>query len=384
MPDTATSSPVDSARLTQAYRSRQQRLQGCLAEHQIEGLLISAPRDICYLTGFHGDESLALVTDSGAWVISDSRFEDELALWADQATGAGIIMGIRHQLNEALCDHLDREKIKRLGVQAESMTVAAMEELVRSLSPHGFGVTAVAGLISGMQRIKDETEIELISHAIDIQQRALGEALSLLKIGMTEHAFAAELEYAMRRLGASGPGFSTIVASGANSALCHHAADETPIDAGVLLIDWGAAALGYNGDLTRTYAIGTMPSPLDEIYQIVLEAQLAGIAACQPGVFCAEVDQAARQVIEEAGYGDQFIHGLGHGLGRQVHEGPYFNNLEVETALEPGMVMTVEPGIYLPGIGGVRIEDDVLITASGHRVLSDMKKELQVLEPGTV
>ena len=135
-----------------------------------------------------------------------------------------------------------------------------------------------------MRRIKDESEITLICHAINIQQQALTEALKGLQIGMTEHAFAANLEYAMRRLGASDRGFSTIVASGANSALCHHAADQTKITEGVLLVDCGAAAFGYNGDLTRTYAIGSMPSPLDEVYAIVLEAQLAGIAACQPGV----------------------------------------------------------------------------------------------------
>ena len=373
-------SPDLSRSTYEACQTRQERLQSNLAQLGVEGLLISKPTDICYLTSFHGDESLAVVTGSGAWVVSDSRFEDELAGFDRQATGAGVIMGIRHQLNDAIRDHLKGLGVRRLGVQAESMPVAEMDALKAELEPTGLEIVPVNNVVPDMRRIKDESEIALICHAINIQQQALTEALEELQIGMTEHAFAAKLEYAMRRLGASHRGFSTIVASGANSALCHHAADQTPITEGVLLIDWGAAAFGYNGDLTRTYAIGSMPSPLDEVYSIVLEAQLAGIAACQPGAICADVDRASRQVIEDAGYGDQFIHGLGHGLGRQVHEAPYFNNLETGTALEPGMVMTVEPGIYLPGIGGVRIEDDVLITESGHRVLSDMSKELKVLE----
>lgn len=190
---------------------------------------------------------------------------------------------------------------------------------------------------------------------------------------MTETELAALIEYEMKRRGARQPGFNSIVGSGANSSLIHYITADGPIREGVLLIDWGAQLGWYNGDLTRTFAVGSFSPKMRELYDIVLEAQLAAIDGTRPGMRCSEIDALARGVIEKAGYGEYFGHGLGHGLGIDVHEEPYFNNLD-DTVLRPGMVMTYEPGIYLPGKGGVRIEDDVLITESGTRVLSSYPK----------
>ena len=169
------------------------------------------------------------------------------------------------------------------------------------------------------------------------------------------------------------------------SSVIHHQTGTVTIGQGVLLVDWGAVADGYCSDMTRTFGLGGLPAKISEIYQIVLDAQLAAIEACRPGKACIEIDSIARDLITTAGYGERFGHGLGHGLGLNVHEAPYFSRHAADAILEPGMVMTVEPGIYLPGVGGVRIEDDVLITDAGCRVLTDYPKDLDsiMLEPIT-
>ena len=180
----------------------------------------------------------------------------------------------------------------------------------------------------------------------------------------------------MKTRGAERSSFDPIVASGPSSSVIHYSTSAAPLGPGVLLSDWGALAGGYCSDMTRTFCLGPVPAKVREIYEIVLEAHCAAIDACAPGRTCAEIDAVAREIITRAGYGEQFGHGLGHGLGMQVHETPYFNDLETETRLEPGMVMTVEPGIYVPGVGGVRIEDDVLITDTGARSLCHRAKDV--------
>ncbi len=222
-----------------------------------------------------------------------------------------------------------------------------------------------------------------MEQAIGIHQDAMQAALARLSPGMTELELAAVIEFEMKVRGASSPSFDTCVSAGANSAVIHYTTGHDVIREGTLLIDWGAVAGDYCSDMTRTYGIGGFPPAVKELYDIVLEAQLAAIDACAPGRSCAEVDGVARKIITDAGYGEQFGHGLGHGLGLDVHEAPYFNQQSTDIRLEPGMVMTVEPGIYLPGVGGVRIEDDVLITDDGCRVLTNFPKDQSdmVLEP---
>ena len=232
-----------------------------------------------------------------------------------------------------------------------------------------------AGLVGRLRQRKDESEIAAIEKAIRINEEALRATLPQITVGMTERELSAVLEYEMKRRGGDGAGFTPIIAAGPHGALPHYETSDAVIEnESPLLIDWGTAVGGYQSDLTRTFAINEMPDAITKIYPIVLEAQQAAIDAIRPGTSCASIDKVARDVITESGYGEYFGHGLGHGLGKEVHEGPYFNNLEEQTLLEPGHVMTVEPGIYIPGVGGVRIEDDIVVTESGCRVLSSFPK----------
>jgi Xaa-Pro aminopeptidase len=359
-----------------ACRLRVQRLQQAMASQRVDGLLISAEKDIHYLTGFVGHESLAMVTlADGAIIISDGRYDEYLQPWrsARAAGAAEIVMGIRHRLHDSVRDICDKRTTKRLGVQAEQITVAGRAALAEKVG--GQRVVDTNDLVSSLRMHKDALEIAAIERAIVIAQDAITAALDRLEPGMTENQFSAELEYEMKWRGSQGPGFTPIIGSGANSSIIHHTTGDTPIREGVLLVDWGCTLDGYNSDLTRTFGIGSLPAKLREVYRVVLDAQMQAIAAIRPGKVCAEIDAIARKVITDAGYGEYFGHGLGHGLGMDVHEGPYFNNLATDTRLESGMVMTVEPGVYLPGVGGVRIEDDVLVTDTGCRVLSNYPKD---------
>jgi Xaa-Pro aminopeptidase len=381
MSETATAHhlPID---LIQATAARRERLLGVLAERGIDALLVGFPTDIRYLTGFVGDDTLILVSGEATRIVTDSRFDEELDPWRD-VPGVEVVMATRHRLEETIRSIAGREGLNRIGIQAEQTTITRRSTLADALGEETLVETV--GIIPTLRMRKDEAEIAAIERALAIQTDGLRAALEHLTIGMTEVQFAAHLEYEMRTRGASGPSFGTIIAAGANSSVMHYQAGDVTIEEGALLIDWGALVDGYCGDLTRTFGVGTMPPKIREIYPIVLEAQLAAIDACAPGKFCAAIDKVARDIITKAGYGEAFAHGLGHSLGIEVHESPYFNDLETATMLEPGMVMTVEPGMYLPGIGGVRIEDDVVITDSGCRVLSDYPKDLDsaILQPRT-
>ncbi len=355
-----------------ACRARVERLQAHMARQKVDALLISAEKDIQYLTGFVGHESLAMVDGSGAIIISDSRYDEYLQPWRD-AGWCHIEMGTRHQLVNSIKAICDRTRILRLGVQADQITVAGRAQLASVIGADR--VVDTSGFVSSLRMRKDSAEIASLERAIDIAQQALAAALDRLELGMSENQFSAVLEYEMKWRGAAGAGFTPIIGTGANSSIIHHSTGHAPIGEGVLLVDWGCIVDGYNSDLTRTFGIGHMPPKLKEAYRIVLDAQLAAIDAIRPGRMCAEIDAVARKVIADAGMGQYFGHGLGHGLGMDVHEGPYFNGLSTDVAVEAGLVMTVEPGVYIPGLGGVRVEDDVLVTETGCRVLSNYPKK---------
>jgi len=230
-----------------------------------------------------------------------------------------------------------------------------------------------------MRLIKSAEEVARIRHAVRLVEQALSESLKKVKPGVTEMEIVAELEYQMKRLGADGPSFDTMVLAGEKSALPHGTPGSRQVREGdLLLFDLGVAADGYVSDITRTFAIGEISAQLREIYETVLAANEAAIAEVRPGVTLAHLDQTARRVIEEKGYGPYFMHRLGHGLGMDVHEYPSVHG-QNQDVLRPGMVFTIEPGIYLPGVGGVRIEDDVLVTDSGCDVLTQFPKQLTVI-----
>ena len=339
--------------------------------HALDSLLITAEPDIQYLTGFPGESSRLIVTQSAVSVLSDSRFTQELSAlpWARVIIRSGTMAAAQAELLKDLSP-------KRLGVQAEQLTLAQFEELRKGLGAKR--IQQVGTLIAGLRVIKDEAEVALIRKAVKLQEAALLATLPTIKAGQRETEIAARLEYECRTRGAEGMCFGSIVAAQANGSKPHYRAGPTKTKAGsTLLIDWGVRHHGYCADMTRTFALGRWPARLREAYEVVLEAQLAAIDAIKPGRPCAEADKAARDVITEAGLGPRFSHSLGHGLGLEVHEAPRLSSAATGVCFEPGMVVTVEPGVYIPGVGGIRIEDDILVTNRGAKNLCSLPKQLE-------
>lgn len=354
-------------------RKRLKTLRKRIRQWRADGLLVTNPRDIRYLTGFIGDDSWALVLarSSKVHVISDGRFEQQIQREAPHA--------VAHMRKKGLSDELvavnERLGLRRIALQSAHVTIALRKVLEKKLGRRR--ITAVDDGLIKQRAIKDKAEVGAIRQAGAIQQEAFRRVMKKIRSGLTEQQIAAMLEYEMRVLGADGACFATIVAAGANASLPHALPGATKVKrGGIVLIDWGARYHGYCADMTRVVALGRMPAKIKQIYQIVLDAQLAAIDTIKPGQRLRDIDAVARRVIDKAGYGDRFGHGLGHGLGLDIHEAPVLA-ARATGVLEPGHVVTVEPGVYLPGVGGVRIEDDVLVTARGRRVLTDLPKSLE-------
>ena len=272
----------------------------------------------------------------------------------------------------------ERPALRRLGFEAGHVTVSQREAFGK-LAPdvQWVGTTDV---VETLRLVKDAGEVEKIRAAVAVAEAAFGSVKALLAPGTREQDFALELEFAMRRGGAEGTAFETIVASGALGARPHHRAGVRPLAAGdFVTIDWGATVDGYNSDITRTVGLGRVTDEQRRIYGIVLEAQQRAIQAIRPGRTGKEIDAVARDFITSHGYGEAFGHSLGHSLGRDVHDGPGFSVRSDKLILEPGMVLTVEPGIYLEDWGGVRIEEDILVTETGCEVLTHLPNALEVL-----
>ncbi len=291
--------------------------------------------------------------------------EDRIFAWSDDEGYTGAF--------QQACAHLEISDYL-LGVEALHMRVLEMELLLR-YAP-GLQISHAESILSSLRIIKDDSEIEEMKRATAVAETAMQQIISRIKIGMTEKQVAAMLTQALMDAGAANVAFSPIVSAGPNSASPHAVPTDRPLQAGdLLVIDWGAFVDGYPSDITRTFAVGDIDPELRRIYNTVKLANQQGKAISRPGATGQDIDRAARQVIEEAGYGEYFIHRTGHGLGLEVHEHPYImeNNTE---PLEVGMVFTVEPGIYLPDRGGVRIEDNLVITAEGYHCLTSITRDL--------
>jgi Xaa-Pro aminopeptidase len=362
------------AHLHERVRAVRQRMRGSAA-----ALLVTNPRDIRYLTGFIGEDSWALVPPRGdkLYVISDFRFAEQIAREAPHVLA---IMREKSLVTE-LAKLRDRLKLGRVALQMEYVTLSMRKKLAKELGSRTL-MEVEDGLLA-QRAVKDQPEVAAIRRALVIAQQAYREVQEEVAAALgraervTERNLAAKLDYRMRLLGADGSSFPTIVASGANASLPHAIPGDRKIRRGEpVLVDWGARFGGYCSDLTRVFCVGKMPRRMREVYEIVLEAQMAAIEAIGPGKKLIEIDAVARGVIDKAGYGEQFGHSLGHGIGLDIHEQPTLS-ARSQGVLHVGQVVTVEPGIYLPGVGGVRIEDDVLITARGCRVLSDLPKSLE-------
>lgn len=339
---------------------------------RIDSYLVTRPADVMYLTGFTGDDSVLLLHRRGAVLVTDGRYDEQARA---ECPDVGLVVRTGAMV-EAIGQTARNLRLRRAGLQGGHVTMSLRDSLARNGAFRRLLVPEE--VVGGLRIAKDEGEVAVIEKAVRVAERAFREMLRLgLKgwIGRSERQLAAELDYRMKQAGAQGPAFETIVAVGPHSSLPHYRPGDTRLRAGgFALVDWGARVGGYCSDLTRVVLAGRIPPRLAEIYQVVLRAQSAGIAAIRGGIAAASADKAARSVIEAAGYGKQFVHGLGHGIGLDIHEGPSLSRT-AKGRLRPGMVVTVEPGIYLPGFGGVRIEDDVLVTPAGRRRLTTLPKE---------
>ena len=355
------------------YAERLATIRAAFSKANIDALLIQNRRDQYYLTGFSGEDGYVLITPRQVVLLTDSRFDETADL---EAPFAKKVLRKRRSATET-AKLIRRHKLSTVGYDPRIMSVFDFTTLKKEVD--GVKLKPVSGLCEKMRLIKSESELDTIREAVRVAEQAFKATLKFIKPGRSEAEIAAKLVYEMQRRGASGPGFAPIVAAGENSSLPHYEPGDRKINANEgLLIDWGAQVDWYTSDLTRMVWIGRIPPRIKKVCGIVREALAAGIAAVQPGELGSSADTAARNVIKKAGFGKQFGHSLGHGIGLQVHEGPRLAKTS-EDVLTPGMVVTVEPGIYLPGVGGVRLEEDVLVTESGHSVLSTLPLEHEIM-----
>lgn len=358
------------------FAGRRDKLLKKLRTSDADSILITNETNVGYLTGFTGDSSFLLLNRDLAILISDTRYETQLA---EECPGLDTyIRTNKEEMPVSVGKVMSKAKIGNVAFESTSVTVALLEQLKSEAKTADF--VAADGLVEELREVKDATEIAEIRDAVDQAERGFQLLRASLMGTMSELQAAHDLEHAMRRFGGLRAAFEPIVAVGPRAALPHARPGKPLIsDSGFVLIDWGSTSSGgYRSDLTRVLVTGKIPAKLERIYRIVLDAQQQAIESIRPGAACKDVDAVARGVIEEAGFGKRFGHGLGHGIGLDIHEGPRFSPIS-ESVLKPGMVVTVEPGIYLPGWGGVRIEDDVLVTRDGHEVLTSVPKEFDAV-----
>jgi len=348
-------------------------LRALMSEKGIDALLIEKQENYFYLTGMSGEDSFCVVTHQKVVMIVDFRFTSQAKAQAPDCEVFEYSGDVFATLNTMFHDL----GVSRIGYDPESTTCSRFAQAEKKI----FNVKFIdaSGLLETLRICKSEDEMEIIKKAVGIADSAFSSSLPFIRPGVAELDVAAEIEYRMRKLGASGPSFETIVASGARGALPHGVASEKIIKFGeAVTIDFGAVYNGYCSDMTRTVFVGTPKPQMKRIYEIVLVAQKNALAGCLAKATSREVDAIARGIISQAGFGENFGHGTGHGVGVEIHEAPRLNSRS-EIELQEGMVVTVEPGIYLPDVGGVRIEDMVLIGEAGPIILTQTTKEMLVI-----
>lgn len=357
------------------YETRQKRLRESLAEQGADSLYVTNLTNIRYLCGFTGSSGSLLVGQSGSWFLTDGRYRTQSA---DEIVGAEIeVYRFTTETAAAVRKAAKSLGTKRVGFEKDHTTVASAETVNEWFE--GMEMVPTQGLVEKLRRVKDAEEIDAMRKAAELADEGIAYILGRIEPGLTEKQVALDLEFHMRSAGAEAVSFDLIVAAAERSALPHAHPTDRKVEKGrFLLFDIGCRYDGYCSDLTRTVVVGSADDRHREIYELVARAQAAGLAAVAPGKAGSEVDAAARSVIEAGGQGDAFGHGLGHGVGLEVHEGPGLRSIS-EDILEDGNVVTVEPGVYIPGWGGVRIEDLVLVTSSGSEVLSKAGNELILL-----
>jgi Xaa-Pro aminopeptidase len=354
--------------------ARAERLRASLGDVGCEALLVTTLVNVRYLSGFSGSAAMLAVLPDELVFVTDGRYaEQSLDELARAGVEARVEIGLTPDAQRViLAEHLSG--IRTLGLEADHVSWARQRSFAAEWFPDA-ELVPTQGLVELLRRVKDDGEVARIEAACAMADAALASVRHRLADHPTESEFALELEWQMRQLGAEGLSFDSIVASGPNGARPHHRAGSRPVEAGDLVVlDFGALLDGYHSDMTRTLAVGDLSETQVRMWDVVYEAQAAGVAAVRAGAEARSVDEACRAVIREAGWADAFVHGTGHGVGLDIHEAPRVAST-ADATLAAGDVVTVEPGVYLADHGGVRIEDTVVVTTDGCRTLTRAPKE---------
>ncbi|MBI9019553.1 MAG: aminopeptidase P family protein [Phycisphaerae bacterium] len=365
--------------LAKKFKKRRGTALRAAAKHskgKIDGIMITNPVDIRYLCGLVEGSPALLIGKNWATLFTSNMFK---AIAAEQSPGADVI--IYKELDKEIAAELKSKGVKKIGIQTDHMTIGRYQGLGKTINEKK--LLPIPGVIAQCRAIKDEDEIAMTQKAIKIAEKSFKELTgrgAKYFIGKTEKQIATELEYLMRSYGADKQGFQnngTIVGAGPNSASCHHIPTPRKIKKGdAVLFDWGAELDGYRSDMTRVIFIGSVPKKIAEIYPIVRDGMNAAIDTLKTNVVVGKIDDAARNLITEAGYGPEFRHGLGHGVGLEIHEFPFLAKTS-KAKLKKNMIITIEPGIYINGVGGVRLEDDILIIPGGHKNLCKLSTKME-------
>ncbi|PWT98476.1 MAG: aminopeptidase P family protein [Terriglobia bacterium] len=357
--------PVDG------YTERRRTVASGLAGRKLDAMLIAFSPNLRYLTGFTGSNGSLLLLPDDAILFTDPRYQ----IQARQEVNCRVRIA-KGALLLDVAAAIGKLRLRRIGYEPSRMTCDFFNSLTARL-PLKTSLEAVSGWIEELRMIKSPPEQQLIRRSVETNSRAFDQAVARARAGMKEQDLAAELEYRMRRLGAEKPAFETIVAAGARSALPHAQPTRARMEAGgLVVVDMGAMQDGYCSDMTRMLFLGTPPAKVKRTYRAVLEAQLAAIDTVRPGVSTAQVDRQARRVLKSYGLDRAFVHSTGHGLGLEIHEPPRIGKRD-KSRLKAGMTVTIEPGVYLEGFGGIRIEDTVVVTETGCEILTPTSKELR-------
>jgi Xaa-Pro aminopeptidase len=350
------------------------KLRQILADNDLDAIVISQPENRRYLSGFTGTRGVLFISPERAVLATTFVYLEQ----ARKQAPAFELVRFQREFAEVWPDLVAEVNARRVAFESAHLTVAEHGKL--AAGAEGAELVSTEGIVEGLRAIKDEGELDIIRKTVALADAAFAHIIEFIEPGMTEREVAWELEVYVRTHGAERVAFDLIVGAGLNGAMPHHEVSERVIGEGEpIVMDLGARVAGYHSDLTRTICLGQPDERLTEIYDLVLWAQLAAEAVIRGGIVAGEADNAARQIITEAGYGEQYGHGLGHGVGLAVHEEPFIRQ-GAEEVLKPGMVFTVEPGIYLPDWGGVRIEDMVLVREDGVEVLSRASKEPVIIK----
>jgi Xaa-Pro aminopeptidase len=354
------------------YGERLSKLRKKLDDGNLDGIIVSKPENLFYMSGFTGGEGVIIITRLVASLVTDFRYAEQAAEQAPDYNIIELEPGVSPY--EVCAEILESDGAKKVGIESHHLTVKAFEELKQHLK--AVQPETTDGMVEKLRVVKEECEIDMIKKAQEITDEAFSHILNYIKPGVSEKDLACELEYFVKKNGAEGMAFDTIVASGPRSSLPHGRASDRRLEVGdFVTVDFGARLSCYCSDMTRTVFLGKPDREQLNIYNIVLEAQKKALSYIKPGIFGKDVDRVARDVIKDRGFGENFGHALGHGVGIEIHEEPRLSSRS-ETKLEAGMVVTVEPGIYISGYGGVRIEDLVVVTEDGCEDLTKASKDI--------